>query len=87
MVSYMNTTPHTTGYTVTRTDKFLPATHDATGVLMGEFVLTGKRGAEYYSIRQPGWDVVGFFSLTSSRTIRIGGEEFLTIAELNAAAA
>lgn len=84
----MNTT-HTTnplrGYTVTR-KAALPATKDATGVLLGEFEVAGPRGARYYTIRKAGWDFVGFMSLGTSRTIRIHGEEWLPLADVEAAA-
>ena len=74
------------GYTVTRNPSALPATEAATGVLLGEYTLTGARGAEYFTIRKAGWTEVGFMSLNSSRTIKINGAEWLPLAEIEAAA-
>ena len=74
------------GYTVTRNPSALPATEAQTGVLLGEYTLTGPRGAEYFTIRKAGWETVGFMSLTSSRTIRINGEEWLPLPDIEAAA-
>jgi len=74
------------GYKVTRRG-VLPATEDATGVLLGEYELTGPRGATYFTIRKPGWDFVWFVSLTSSRTIKVGGHEWVPVADVAAVAA
>jgi hypothetical protein len=73
------------GYNVTR-KAALPATEDATGILLGEYELTGPRGATYYTIRTAGRDYVGFISLNSSRTIKIAGQEWLPLADVAAAA-